>query len=221
MTVPEKQDMDVNALNRITGYVQDSGLNVDSVIVVRHGYIVYEKYFRPPWDKDKVHNIHSCTKSVMGSLVGIAVQQGKIKSLDDKMMDYFPNRTIQNLDERKKSITLLNLMTMKGGFDWAERTYPYSDPRNPWIQALRSNDTIQFVLDKPMATQPGTVWAYNGGCSQILSAIVTDTTGMSTLEFAKKNLFNPLGITEYTWRRDRQGLYNAGAGLFVDPAGYG
>jgi CubicO group peptidase (beta-lactamase class C family) len=217
VTDPEKQDMDVSALNRITSYVQDSKLDVDSVIVVRRGYIVYEKYFRPPWDKGKVHNIYSCTKSVMGSLVGIAVQQGKIKSLDDKMVDYFPNRTIQNLDERKRSITLLNLMTMKGGFDWAELKYPYSDPRNPWIQALRSDDTIQFVLDKPMATQPGTVWAYNGGYSQIFSAIVTDKTGMNTLEFAKKYLFNPLGITEFTWRRDRQGIYDAGGGLLLTP----
>jgi len=217
VTDPEKQDMDVNALNQISSYVQDSGLDVDSVIVVRHGYIVYEKYFRAPWDKDKVHNIFSCTKSVMGTLVGIAVQQGKIKSLNDKMVDYFPNRTIQNLDKRKRSITLLNLMTMKGGFDWAERTFPYGDPRNPWTQALRSDDTIQFVLDKPMATQPGTVWAYNGGYSQIFSAIVTNKTGMNTLEFAKKTLFSPLGITKFTWRTDRQGIYDAGGGLMLAP----
>ena len=214
---PEKQDMDVSILDQITGYVQDYKLDVDSVIVVRHGYIVYEKYFREPWSKDKVHNIFSCTKNVMGSLVGIAVQQGKIKSLNDKMVDYFPNRTIQNLDERKKSITLLNLMTMKGGFDWAEWTYPYSDPRNPWIQALRSDDTIQFVLDTQMATEPGMVWAYNGGYSQLFSAIVTNRTGMNTMEFAKKNLFNPLGITEYIWSKDRQGIYDAGGGLLLTP----
>jgi CubicO group peptidase (beta-lactamase class C family) len=217
VTTPEKQDMDSTTLDRITSYVRDSGLEVDSVIVIRHGYIVYEKYFRAPWNKDKIHNIYSCTKSVMGSLVGIAVQQGKIKSLNDKMVDYFPNRTIQNLDERKKRVTLLNLMTMKGGFDWAERTYPYTDPRNPWIQALRSNDTIQFVLDRPMATQPGTVWAYNGGYSQIFSAIVTDKTGMNTMEFAKKNLFSPLGITNFIWRTDRQGVYDAGGGLSMPP----
>jgi CubicO group peptidase (beta-lactamase class C family) len=217
VTTPEKQDVDSFTLDRITSYVQDSGLEVDSVIVIRHGYIVYEKYFRAPWNKDRIHNIYSCTKSVMGSLVGIAVQQGKIKSLNDKMLHYFPNRTIQNLDERKKSITLLNLMTMKGGFDWAERTYPYSDPRNPWIQALRSNDTVQFVLDRPMATQPGTVWAYNGGYSQIFSAIVTDKTGMNTMEFAKKNLFGPLGIKKFIWRTDRQGLYDAGGGLSMTP----
>jgi CubicO group peptidase (beta-lactamase class C family) len=217
VTTPEKQDMDSTTLDRMTSYVQDSGLEVNSVIVIRHGYIVYEKYFRAPWNKDRIHNIYSCTKSVMGTLVGIAVQQGKIKSLNDKMVDYFPNRTIQNLDKRKRSITLLNLMTMKGGFDWAERTFPYGDPRNPWTQALRSDDTIQFVLDKPMATQPGTVWAYNGGYSQIFSAIVTNKTGMNTLEFAKKTLFNPLGITELTWRRDRQGIYDAGGGLMLTP----
>jgi CubicO group peptidase (beta-lactamase class C family) len=217
VTTAEKQDMASSALERITSYVQDSGFEVDSVIVIRHGYIVYEKYFRAPWNKDKVHNIYSCTKSVMGSLVGIAVQQGKIRSLNDKMVDYFPNRTIQNLDERKKSITLLNLLTMRGGFDWAEFTYPYSDPRNPWIQALRSSDTIQFVLDKPMVTQPGTVWAYNGGYSQIFSAIATDKTGMNTMEFAKKNLFSPLGITKFIWGTDRQGIYDAGGGLSMTP----
>ena len=217
VTTPEKQDMDSTTLDRITSYVQDSGLEVDSVIVIRHGYIVYEKYFRAPWNKDRIHNIHSCTKSVMGSLVGIAVQQGKIRSLNDKMVDYFPNRTIQNLDERKKSITLLNLMTMKAGFDWAERTYPYTDPRNPIIQANRSNDTIQFVLDRPMATQPGRTWTYNGGCSQIFSAIVTDKTGMNTMEFAKKNLFGPLGIKNFVWRTDRQGIYDAGGGLSMTP----
>ncbi len=217
VTTPEKQAMDSTTLDRIISFVRDSRLEVNSVIVIRHGYIVYEKYFREPWNKDRIHNIHSCTKSVMGSLVGIAVQQAKIRSLNDKMVDYFPNRTIQNLDERKKSVTLFNLLTMKGGFDWPERTYPYTDPRNPIIQAHRSNDFIQFVLDRPMATQPGTTWAYNGGLSQIFSAIVTNKTGMTTLEFAKKNLFSPLGITKFVWRTDRQGLYDAAGGLSMTP----
>jgi len=62
------------------------------------------------------------------------VQQGKIKSLNDKVLDYFPNRTIQNLDGRKKSITLLKPYDNERWFDWAERAYPYTDPRNPWIQ---------------------------------------------------------------------------------------
>jgi len=217
VTTPGKQGMDSTTLDRITSYVQNSGFEVNSVIVIRHGYIVYEKYFRSPWNKDRFHNIYSCTKSVMSSLVGIAIQQGKIKSLHDKLVDYFPNRTIQNLDERKKNITLLHIMTMKAGFDWPERTYPYTDPRNPIIQELRSNDTIQFVLDRPMATQPGTIWTYNGGGSQIFSAIVTDKTGMNTMEFAKKNLFNPLGITNFTWRKDQQGIYDAGGGLSMTP----
>jgi CubicO group peptidase (beta-lactamase class C family) len=216
-TPPEEQGMDVHALEQITAYVRDSGLPVDSVIVVRHGYIVYEKYFGAQWDVNTVHNIFSCTKSIMGSLVGIALQHGKISSLDDRMVDYFPNRTIRNLNERKKAIRLIDLMTMKGGFDWPERSYPYTDPRNPWIRALRSNDTVQFVLDAPMAAEPGTVWGYNGGFSQLLSAIVTDKTGMNTMEFAKENLFGPLGITKFIWKTDQQGIYDAGGGLSMTP----
>jgi CubicO group peptidase (beta-lactamase class C family) len=216
-TTPAEQGMDGSALEQITAYVRDSGLPVDSVIVLRHGYIVYEKYFGSQWDENTLHNIFSCTKSIMGSLVGIALQQGKINSLDDRMVDYFPNRTIRNLDARKKAVRLIDLMTMKGGFDWPERSYPYTDPRNPWIQALRSNDTVQFVLDAPMAVKPGTVWAYNGGFSQLLSAIVTYKTGMSTMEFAKENLFGPLGITKFIWKTDRQGIYDAGGGLSMTP----
>jgi CubicO group peptidase (beta-lactamase class C family) len=204
-------------LDQIGAYVQETHLEADSVVVVRHGYIVYEKYFRAPWDKDRVHNIHSCTKSVTGSLVGIALEQGKIRSLNDKMTDYFPARTIQNLDERKKSVTLFHLITMRGGFDWAEQTYPYTDPRNPIFQALRSNDTVQFVLDRPMATQPGRVWTYNGGFSHLFSAIITDQTGMNTMEFARKNLFDPLGITRFVWRTDRRGLYDGAGGLSMTP----
>jgi len=191
--------VDGGTLGRITSYVKESGFEVNSVILVRHGYIVYEKYFRAPWDKDKIHKIYSCTKSIMSSLVGIAIEQGKIKSLNDKLLDYFANRPIQNLDERKKSITIFHLMTMKARFDWPERTYPYTDHRNPVVLARRSNDMVQFVLDRPMANKPGTIWVYNGGGSQIFSAIVTNWTGMSTLEFARRNLFDPLGIKKFHW----------------------
>ena len=123
--------MDSTALDRITSYVKDSGHEVDSVS--SYGTAILSMRNTSVHRGTRIESITfiSCTKSVMGSLVGIAVHQGKIRSLNDKMVDYFPNRTIQNLDERKKSITLLNLMTMKAGFDWAERTYPYTDPRNP------------------------------------------------------------------------------------------
>ena len=153
----------------------------------------------------------------MSSLVGIAIEQGKIKSLNDKLLDYFANRPIQNLDERKKSITIFHLMTMKARFDWPERTYPYTDHRNPVVLARRSNDMVQFVLDRPMANKPGTIWVYNGGGSQIFSAIVTNWTGMSTLEFARRNLFDPLGIKKFHWRTDQQGIYDGGGGLSMTP----
>lgn len=214
---PEQQNMDAATLNQITSYVKNSTPGVDSVVVVRGGYIVFENYFSVIWDKDTAHNIYSCTKSVMGSLVGITIKQGYIKSLNDKMVDYFPNRSIQNMDDRKKNITLLNLMTMKGGFDWNEWQYAYTDPRNIYIQAMSSPDKVQFVLDRPMSTDPGTVWAYNGGFSEIFSQIVTDRTKMSTLDFANKNLFGPLGITNVRWSQDSHGIYNAGGGLSMTP----
>lgn len=216
-STPEKQGMDSKKLDEMMISITEQNLAIDSVLTVRHGYIVFEKYPGLLDDKDIIHPIYSCTKSVMGALIGIAVKEGFIDSLQHKVLDYFSDRTIQNLDSRKKSITLEHLLAMTGGMEWDEWRYPYTDPRNDWIKALYSSDTVQYVLDLPMASDPGVIWNYNGGYSYLLSAILTKTTKDNTLDFARKYLFDPLGISELNWNRDRNGIYDGAGGLSLTP----
>lgn len=216
-STPEKQGMDSAKLGEMMRSISDQNLAIDSVVVVRHGYIVFEKYPGLLYDKDTIHPVYSCTKSVVGALIGIALKEGFINSLQHKVVDYFSERTIQNLDSRKKSMTLEHLLAMTGGMEWNEWQYPYTDPRNDWIKALYSSDTVQYVLDLPMAVQPGVTWNYNGGYSYLLSAILTKTTKDNTLDFARKYLFEPLGISELNWNRDRHGIYDGAGGLSLTP----
>ena len=216
-STPEEQGMDSALLDQITEYFDENNLDIHSVVVVRNGYIVWEEYPGFLYDQGMLHVVHSITKSFVSALIGIAIREGHIDGIDQKMTELFPDRTIQNLDERKEKITLEHLLTMKAGMEWDEWRYAYSDPQNHYIRAITSEDPFQYVLDTPMATDPGLVWNYNGGTSHLLSFLVTEATGQDTHDFAKKYLFEPLGITQSEWNRDKHGICFGGGELYLEP----
>ena len=209
---PANQQMDATTLDGIESGISSLNFAIDDVMVLRNGYIVYENYRTTKYTQDTVHPIYSVTKSFLGALIGIAINEGAI-SADAKVLDYYKDRTIQNLDARKQSITIQNLLEMKGGLKWNEWALPYSDPNNIWIQALNSGDTIQFVLDQPMAGDPGTTWSYCGGYSYMLADILEKATGKDILTYATEKIFQPLGITDARWNKDKSGKYEAAGGL--------
>ncbi|MDD5189704.1 MAG: serine hydrolase [Dehalococcoidales bacterium] len=212
-STPEAQKMDANTLNDLGAGIDATGFAIDSVVVTRNGYIVYENYRNARYKQETVHPMYSVTKSVLGALVGIAIGDGTIPSLDTKVMEYYKDRTIQNMDARKESITVRNLLEMAGGLKWSEWSLPYTNPQNIWIQALNSGDTIQFVLDQPMATDPGTTWNYCGGYSYMLADILEKATGKDILTYATEKLFTPMGITNVRWNKDKAGKYESAGGL--------
>lgn len=215
--------MNSTLLNQVMEHIDERGFAIDSVLVVRHGYIVLEEYPSPAYNQDMLHELYSVTKSFTSALVGIAIQQDSIKSTDQKVLDFFPGRTIANLDARKQSLTLEHLLTMTAGLEWDEWTYPYMDSqgntdfRNTYVQMMFSADSVQFVLDQPMANDPGTRWVYNSGASHLLSAIIEQTTKYPTLDFAREFLFGPLGISDVIWTQHHQGPYFGGHGLCLRP----
>jgi len=215
-STPEEQGMDSTKLDEMMEYIDELDLPIDSVIVVRHGYIVLEEYANPKYGPDTLHLLYSVTKSVTSALIGIAIEEGFIESVDQKVVDFFPERSIKNLDSQKQNMTLEHLLTMTTGFEWNA-----SDPTMPYttVQMESSSDPVQFVLDRPMATDPGGEWVYNNGASHLLSAIITKTTGYTTLEFAREFLFGPLGISNVKWdlNRDPQGIYCGFHGLELTP----
>ena len=209
----EEQGVDLTKLNEMMDVIEELDLPVDSVVVVRHGHIVFEQYPNPKYGPNDKHLLYSVTKSFTSALIGIAIEEGFIESVDQKVVDFFPEEPIANLDARKQSLTLEHLLTMSCGFEWEGP----DDGLHTWGDANRSGDPVQFVLNLPMASDPGTEWVYNGGCSHLLSAILTKTTGESTLEFARKYLFEPLGITDVRWPRDPQGIYYGGQDIWLTP----
>jgi len=215
--------MNSTLLNEMMEYIDENGFAIESVIMVRNGYIVLEEYPSPVYDQDRLHELYSVTKSFTSALVGIAIHRGFIEGIDQKVLDFFPERTVANLDPRKHSMTLEHLLTMTAGLEWDEWTYPYmdsqgvSDPRNTYIHMMLSADSVQFVLDRPMAYDPGTHWVYNSGASHLLSAIIEQASKYPALDFAREFLFGPLGISVVAWTQHSQGPYYGGHGLNLRP----
>lgn len=214
---PEEQGMDGVRLAEISTFVTNNNLKIDSVLVTRNGYLIYELYPNPKFTAETPHNIASITKSYVSACIAIAIEQGYIKGMDQTLTELFPNRTIANLDERKQRMTLENILTMKSGLEWNEWTVGYGDPSNDLYKAANSIDPIKYVLDKPMAEEPGQTFNYNGGTANLLSALITEITGQNALAFATANLFEPLGINDVLWNKDRLGNNLGGAGISMKP----
>ena len=219
-TTPEEQGMDSTYLTALDDYIDEAYLGnpIVSTLVVKNGYLVHETYYDPSYGRDMnaTRNIYSCTKSVTSTLIGIAVSHGNL-STDDYLVDFFPNMTIQNLDSRKQAITVEDLLTMTSGLPWDEHSHPYTHPENDWYRMTSSDNWVEFVINRPMDYSPGEAWAYNTGGSHLLSAILNQATNMTTNAFAETHLFGPLGITDYVWGADPQGINNGGSALHLRP----
>lgn len=211
-STPEQQGMDSEQLVKMMDYVQKLGYDLHSLLIVRNGYLVMEAYWHP-FQPDTKHVLQSCTKSFTSALVGIAIDKGYIDGVSHKVLDWFPERTIANDDARKRTITLEHLLTMSSGLDWPTHGLGEDLSR----QLVQSKDWVQFVLDRPMAQEPGSLFNYNSAGSHLLSAIIKKTTGVSALDYAQKNLFAPLGITDVFWASDPNGVSTGGWGLELVP----
>ena len=219
-STPEDQGMDSTYLTALDEYIDEAYLGnpIVSALVIKNGYLVHAAYYNPNFGmgENDTRNIYSCTKSFTSTLIGIAIAEGYL-DLDDYLIDFLPNMTIQNLDSRKQAITVEHLLTMTSGLPWDEWTYPYQHPENDWRCMLESDNWVEFVINRPMQYAPGNTWVYNTGGSHLLSAILTQATNMTALEFAEMYLFGPLGITDYAWARDSQGNNNGGSSLVILP----
>jgi CubicO group peptidase (beta-lactamase class C family) len=188
-------------------------LPIDAIVVQHHGQVVFESYPDPQYGPDDLHRLYSVTKSFTSALIGIAIHEGFIDGVDQKVLDFFPEWSIQNMDARKQALTIEHLLTMTCGFEWEGP----DDDLHTWGRAIHSGNPVKYVLNLPIVNDPGTEWVYNGGCSHLLSAILTRATGLSTLEFARQYLFTPLGITDVKWPRDPKGIYYGGQDIWLRP----
>lgn len=185
--------------------------DMDSLVVARHGRIVAEAYYAP-FRATMKHRINSATKSVVGMLAGIAVSRGVLPPADTPVLPLLAPTDVK-LDTRKSSITLQHLLDMTSGLEWTE---PLIDgaPRS-LIDMQRSGDWLRFILERPAVRPPGQTFNYSSGNSHLVSTLIARRAGMSTQDFARRHLFDPLGIGAVTWRADPQGVAIGGWGLYM------
>lgn len=216
---------------------------VDGMFVTRHGKLVYEanythdyakayagrdtvagiyNYYDPAWHPyykgTRLHTLQSVSKSITSVIFGIAIAKGDFRTIDTAVVAFFPDRKIANLDDRKRRMTVRHLLTMTAGVNWDESSATYTDlSHNNAAMMERSRDWVQYVLDRPMAAEPGSTWVYNSGATELLAEIfVKGTGGKDLAQYAEANLFKPLGITEYYWKRTPLGLPDTEGGVYLE-----
>src|SRR5207245_752579 len=156
----------------------------------RDGRLLFERYYRGAARSGRL-DVFSVTKSVTATLVGIALHVGMVRSLDQRLGEFFPKDVQHARDKRVRKITLRHLLTMTSG---------YRD-----VAAVRSDDWIHTQIDRPLAEDPGRGWAYDNGSFHLLSAVLTKATGRPANAYAQRVLFGPLGIARTKWATDGQG----------------
>jgi CubicO group peptidase (beta-lactamase class C family) len=213
VAMAEDVGIDYEVLEGMVEHINAWGIGADSVMVIKDGYVVLDAYF-PGFDEGELHIVYSCTKSVVSTLIGLAMEEGRIGSLDLGLADLFPSRTMGNPSAWKDEMTLRDLLTMTAGFD-AEDSYLYD-----WVGLERMHDApdaLQYVLDLPVIEEPGTRFEYTNGVSHLLSCLITEATGVSALDYARERLFSPLGIGEAEWRTDSLGRNWGYSSLYLTP----
>ncbi|KUO59348.1 hypothetical protein APF79_03050 [bacterium BRH_c32] len=215
---PESENIDGNKLNELDTKISAGFYSeIHSLLIIRNGSLVFEKYYKG-YSREIPHNIFSVTKSITSLLIGSALYEGKIKSIDEKILASFSDQVpILNLDDRKMAITIKNLLTMTSGIKWTEFNDSYSNPTSDLFGLSLAEDWIKFMLDKPMAAVPGTVFNYNSGNTILLSGIIKNAVGKETAIYGAEKLFQPLNILSYEWQTGSKNLTNTGWGLVMRP----
>ncbi len=212
---PESQGISSEILADLIERLWRKDYEIDSVLIVRNGHVVLDTYNHPR-SPAALHILYSCTKSVSSTLIGIAIDKGYIKSIDQPLLDFFPEKPPENPDNRKQRITLKHVLMMATGLECRD-SYLY---RWQGLNEMRySGDWVQHMIDLPMVEEPGSRFEYCNGASFLLTAIIQKTTGKTAAEFAKEHLFNPLGIkeTDWTWTANPQGITIGYSMLYMRP----
>lgn len=190
-------------------YERAAGLpRLYSLLIARHGELVREEYYNGR-SADSRANIKSASKSVLAALVGLAIADGHLEGLDQPMAPFFSDYVGESADPRIREVTLENLLSMQTGMQ------PTSF--GGYGAFVSSSNWVRHVLSRPFTGEPGGAMLYSTGSTHLLSAILTRSTGMSTLAWARQRLAGPLGITLPAWTADPQGIYMGGNEMSMRP----
>lgn len=195
VSTPETEGMDAARLEDVSTYCEAHGCR--AVVIVRHGRIAWERYWGG-WDKASTDNSWSMAKSVTSALVGIAIAQGKIKSIDQTASDFIPEWRGNN----RQRITIGDLLSMMSGLTW---TMVLDPPSGDTMTMLARDDEVAYALNRQIYREPGTDWYYSDGDAETFSRILKMATGMEAGQYAQQQLFGPIGLKADEWTTDKLG----------------
>ena len=218
-------------LTDMLNFLNSSEHRVHSILIVKDGCLVFEKYFNgykfgsnPPgsdgpyitYNRDSLHFLASVSKSVASTLFGIALEGNHDNILQNRILQYFPQYSSILIGD-KAEITVEHLLTMTPGLTWDENSYPYGDPRNDVTQLFSQSDPIRYILEKPLNWFPGSHFHYNSGSTNVIAELTRLISQQSSWIFAEDYLFRPLGITHYHWEEIGGSRIFASGGLYLSP----
>lgn len=185
---PSILKMDSEKLLELESMIKSQYSNINGIVVIKNGYMAYERYFNG-YGPDNTHHVASVTKSIISALIGIAIDAGYIKNVDQKVLDFFPEYVLSDADMQKGEITIRHLLTMTA-------PYPFEDWHEPLDKMCMQSDWTKYILD--ILGQRGNIgtFKYSTAGTHLLSVIITRSTGKSAREFANEHLFNPIGMKQ-------------------------
>lgn len=202
LSSPEEQGLDPGLVNDLF-HNAEALPNLYGLLIVKNGYLVAEEYFNSR-DMDSYAERASVTKSYTSALTGIAIREGYIESIDQAMMDFFPELSPRIDDPRKKQITIRQILKMRSGYPWEEHT-EYLDP------LFSTRSWVPLLVKFPLMYDPGEAFGYSNLTAHLMGVIVARATGLSMRSFGEKYLFDPLGVDVDFWPQDAGGN-NYGSG---------
>ena len=200
ISTPQEQGMDEGKLKNVyeaAGKIS----NIYSLLIVKNDCLIGEAYFNSDFRGiDTFTPLASVTKSYTSALTGIAIREGYIKDVDQKMRDFFPEFNWDQMDSRKSQISIENILQMRSGYPWEERT--------GYMEILFSaGNWLPFIERFPLLSNPGSEFGYSNFTAHMMAVIVARATGMNLKDFANTHLFDPLDVTVKNWPQDTNGYY--------------
>jgi CubicO group peptidase (beta-lactamase class C family) len=205
----EEQGIDGDKLAEAFSYAK-SIPDLQGLAVARNGIIVAEEYYSEAGSlPDSELHVMSVTKSVSSTLIGIAIEEGYIESVDQTLSDFL-GEEVDSINPELGEVSIHQLLTMTGGQNWHEL-----GGDSEFGHFVRASDQVNYILEKPIVHPPGTVFNYSDGSAHLVSVILSEATGKSASEFADAQLFGPMGLGDRLWYSDNRGISYGGVGLCI------
>ncbi len=216
---PEAVGMNSERLRRAMAYAATPAFHTEGLVIIRKGHIAGEAYWGN-FKIDSTHVSHSLAKSFTSALIGIAIDKGFIKGIDERICSYFDEWNGLDRTDFRSRITIRHALTLTTGLEWQEDWSKWDPATNDALKMGRTGRFINYMSQRKGLYEPGRRFSYSTGDPMLLSRVIQKATGMTAFEFAEENLFKPLNITQVRWDRDRDGYTATAFGLHTTVRDY-